>query len=139
MVLVTLVREAFTRPSLRAYLNIRFLAPVLQFNEVNSYLPVKIQPVPADGQVNINRESKVPESGSLEGSTIVDLQGLGSRNLNDSALEWPADDTTSESSAASFATAQSGTTIRASAIPPDFSRQNTDATIMSYATARGEV
>ena len=100
---------------------------------------MKIQPVPADGQGNINRESKVPESGSIEGSTSVDLHGLGSRKLKDSAFEWPADDTRSESSAASFATALSGTTIRAGAIPPDFSRQNTDVTIMSYATARGEL
>lgn len=45
----------------------------------------------------------------------------------------------SDSYADSFTTAQSSATIKAAAKAPDFSRQNTDATTMSYATARGDV
>ncbi|GHJ84187.1 hypothetical protein NliqN6_0589 [Naganishia liquefaciens] len=112
---------------------------VLQFSEVATHLPLTIQPAKADGQMCKSRESKVPESGSLEGSTLAGLENLGDRNLHIPAQLGRADNLTSESTAASFATAQSPLTIRATPDPPSFSRQNTDTTTMSYATARGEL
>ena len=116
-----------------------FFVPVLQFSEVATHLPLTIQPAKADGQMCKSRESKVPESGSLEGSTLAGLENLGDRNLHIPAQLGRADNLTSESTAASFATAQSPLTIRATPDPPSFSRQNTDTTTMSYATARGEL
>jgi hypothetical protein len=114
---------------------------VLHFDEVDTYRPVEIRPNPEDGQANLLRGSMVPESGRLDVMEGVDLKGLGDDRIDDSAMasNWPADDASSESSAASFATAQSALTIRAAPKPPGFSRQNTDTTTMSWTTARAEL
>lgn len=114
---------------------------VLHFDEVDSYRPVEIRPTSGDGQANLVRGSMVPESGRLDLMDGVDLKGLGSDRMDDPAMatNWPADDASSESSATSFATAQSAMTIRAAPKPPGFSRQNTDTTTMLGTTARAEL